>query len=222
MTPAPIGPGSPLIAGAALPGGEINDFTDDELNGMIDFSNSPDTLQTFDNLSSNDTKIFISPQDLISGPLPDSPNGSYQDSSSETASTKRAGSSSSPNPTTMARDGMMDDLDTSMDWNDGDLAAFGGDDHTFNFRDTVDSNLDELYMFKDHDEALMDHTFDFESSTTSPLNLNRGQTNMPSPEMPTIHPHSPAKTFASQGKKIARGHQKGPSVGPFDFSFDYC
>ena len=206
MTPAPNGPGSPLIAGAALPGGEI-DFTDDELNGMIDFSNSPDTLQT---LSSSDTKNFISPQELISGPFPDSPNGSYQDSSSETASTKRAGSSSSPNPATMVRDATMDDIDTNMDWNGGDLSGFGDDDQPFTFRDH--SNIDDLYMFRDHDDALMDHPFDFESSAAGSVKLNGGHTNMASPGMPTIDPSSPAKTFASHSKKVSRGHQKGPSV----------
>lgn len=212
MTSAPVGAGSPMIAGNAMPGSEYTDYS--TTDGIFDLQDghSPDTLQSLD-LSVTDNKNFISPQDLHA-PLPDSPNGSYQDSSSESASTKRAGSASSPKLGAVTGDTILDDLDVNMDWGANDFPPLGDDDSAFHFdRDHIDpSNLDDFYMFRDHDDAFMDQTFEFDRASTSPAKTTGSQTNMPSPEMPTIKTNSPMKSRTFQGKQPSHGHQKGFSV----------
>ncbi|KAF4979399.1 hypothetical protein FZEAL_4376 [Fusarium zealandicum] len=213
MTPAPTGPGSPLIAGAAMSGGEFNDFSDDELgaSNLFDFSNSPDTLQTLESLGGTDPKAFLSPQDLTRAPFPDSPNGSYQDSSSESASSKRTGSSTSSKTAVNPVDAlMMDDGDVKMEWGNPGFSTFGDDDAAFAFgRDPGDSSLDGIYNFADHDDTFLDRTFDFESASSSPETANGGQTSITSPEMPTINTNSPSKEATPKKKKSL--HHKAPS-----------
>ncbi|RSM02151.1 hypothetical protein CEP52_008143 [Fusarium oligoseptatum] len=162
MTPAPTGPGSPLIAGVAMSGGEFGDFSDDELNAsnIFDFSNSPDTLQTLESLG-GDPKAFLSPQDLTRGSFADSPTGGYyQDSSSESASSKRTGSSTSSktavNAAITSADAQIDDLDCKMEWGTT-FSTFPDDDSPFEFgRDQMDG----MYNF-DHDDHFFDRTAPF-------------------------------------------------------------
>ncbi|KAM5342956.1 hypothetical protein ACJ41O_013922 [Fusarium nematophilum] len=212
MTPAPTGPGSPLIAGAAMSGGEFNDFSDDELgaSNLFDFSNSPDTLQTLESLGGTDPKAFLSPQDLTAAaPFPDSPNGSYQDSSSESASSKRTGSSTSSKAAVNPVDALMDDGDIKMEWGNPGFSAFTDDDAAFAFgRDP--SSFDGIYNFNDHDDSFLDRTFDFESASSSPEAATGGRNSVTSPEMPTIKTNSPSKE-ATPKKKKSQGHQKAPS-----------
>ncbi|KAF7544959.1 hypothetical protein G7046_g9671 [Stylonectria norvegica] len=218
MTPAPIGPGSPLIAGATMSGGEFNDFFDDDpvASSLFDFSNSPDTLQTFDTLSSSDTKNFVSPQELTSG-LPDSPNGSYQDSSSESASSsKRTGSSASSKTAANAATTGDTEMDGNVrtDWGNTNFGGLEDDENAFTFggRDHTDSTgIDGIYGFNDQDDSFMDHTFDFESPSTSPEAVNVNQMNMASPGMPTIKTNSPRRSNATPKKTSTQGHHKGPS-----------
>ncbi|KAJ4261478.1 SPT3 Dosage dependent suppressor of Ty-induced promoter mutations-like protein [Fusarium torreyae] len=213
MTPAPTGPGSPLIAGAAMSGGDFNDFSDDELgaSNLFDFSNSPDTLQTLESLGGTDTKAFLSPQDLTRAPFPDSPNGSYQDSSSESASSKRTASSTSSKTAMNPVDVLMDDGEIKMEWGNPGFSAFGDDDATFAFgRDHTDSSIDGIYNFADHDDSFIDRTFDFESASSSPEAANGGGNSVTSPQMPMINSNSPNKDATPKRKK-SQGHQKAPS-----------
>ncbi|KAF4943977.1 hypothetical protein FSARC_14806, partial [Fusarium sarcochroum] len=213
MTPAPTGPGSPLIAGAAMSGGDFNDFSDDELgaSNLFDFSNSPDTLQTLESLGGTDTKAFLSPQDLTRAPFPDSPNGSYQDSSSESASSKRTTSSTSSKTAMNPVDVLMDDGEIKMEWGNPGFSAFGDDDATFAFgRDHTDSSIDGIYNFADHEDSFLDRTFDFESASSSPEAVNGGGNSVASPQMPMINSHSPNKDATPKRKK-SQGHQKAPS-----------
>ncbi|KAF5025332.1 hypothetical protein F66182_2590 [Fusarium sp. NRRL 66182] len=212
MTPAPTGPGSPLIAGAAMSGGDFNDFSDDELgaSNLFDFSNSPDTLQTLESLGGTDPKAFLSPQELTAAPFPDSPNGSYQDSSSESASSKRTASSTSSKIAMNPPDGLMDDGDIKMGWSNPVFSAFGDDDAAFAFgRDHADASLDGIYNFSSHDDGYLDSAFDFESASSSPEAANGGQNSVPSP-MPMVQSKSPNKD-ATPRKKKSQGHQKAPS-----------
>ncbi|WZH39443.1 Spt23-suppressor of ty retrotransposon [Fusarium acuminatum] len=203
MTPAATGPGSPLIAGGAMAGGDFNDFSEDELApNLFDLSNSPDTLQTFDSLS--DTKAFLSPQEFPGAQLPDSPNGSYQDSSSESASSKRSMSSKlAINPAEV----MMDDDDVTMEWgrNTNDFPTFGDDD-TFAF-DRNHADVD-MYNFG-NTESFYDGTFSFETASSSPEIAN-GENLVTSPQMPTIHSRSP-NDEATPKRKKTQGHHKAQS-----------
>lgn len=216
MTPAATGPGSPLIAGVAMSGGEFNDFSDDDLcaNNLFDFSNSPDTLQSLESLGASDPKAFLSPQELSTGPFPDSPNGSYHDSSSESASSKHTGSSTSSKTPATTTDVMMDDGDVKMEWGNPGFGPFTDDDATFAFgRDADPSALDGIYGFG-QDDSFLDRSFDFESASSSPEMANGAQPSMASPEMPTIKTNSPMKSEAppKRVKTNAQGHHKAPSV----------
>ncbi|KAH7153235.1 hypothetical protein EDB81DRAFT_450727 [Dactylonectria macrodidyma] len=214
MTPAATGPGSPLIAGVAMSGGDFNDFSDDDLgaNNLFDFSNSPDTLQSLESLGAGDPKAFLSPQELTTAPFPDSPNGSYHDSSSESASSKRTGSSTSSKTPATTADVMMDDGDVKMEWGNPEFGPFTDDDAAFTFGREADSALDGIYGF-DQDDSFLERSFDFESASSSPETANGVQTSMASPEMPTIKTNSPAKSGATSKrvKTNAQGHHKAPS-----------
>ncbi|KAF4996821.1 hypothetical protein FDECE_12295 [Fusarium decemcellulare] len=212
MTPAPTGPASPLIAGAAMSAGEFNDFSDDDLNAsnIFDFSNSPDTLQTLESLGGTDPKAFLSPQDLTGTAFPDSPNGSYQDSSSESASSKRTGSSTSSKTAVNPVDALMDDGDIKMEWGNVEFSTFSEEDAFAFGRDHTDAPLDGIYNFTDHDDSFLSRTFDFESASSSPEAANGIQNSITSPAMPTIKTNSPHRD-ATPKKKKSQGHHKAPS-----------
>ncbi|CAM1510405.1 Fc.00g007400.m01.CDS01 [Cosmosporella sp. VM-42] len=216
MTPVPAGPGSPLIAGAVHSGGDFNDFSDDELNAsnFLDFSNSPDTLQTLDTLGANEHKSFLTPQELTTGPLPDSPNGSYQSSSSERASSKRTGSSASLKA--VASDA-MEEHDVKMEW--PGLSNYADDDVPFTFgsgNGVEPSGFNSMYGgFDGQDDNPMGGMFDFFDTSSTPETTNGGQTNMSSPNMPIIRNHSPRKSDSTPRKSGSRsqGHNKGHNKG---------
>lgn len=202
--------------------GEFNEFSDDELgaSNLFDFSNSPDALQSLETLSASDHKVFLSPQELHSaGPFVDSPNGSYQDSSSESASsTKRTTSTASTKTPVTAGDSTTEDGDVKMEWGNPNFSTFV-DDSTFTFGRDVgdDSNMGGLYDFNDQDDSFMDRTFDFESASSSPEmanGTNGANGNITSPVMPTIDTTSPVKSEATpkRKKKTSQGHHKAPSV----------
>lgn len=213
---AGTGAAGPLIAGASMSTGEFHDFSDDELaaSNLFDFSNSPDTLQSLDSIGNSDQKSFLNPQELTSGPFPDSPNGSYQDSSSESASsTKRAGSSASAKTPATAEDIHMDDGgdDIKMDWENHNFGTFDDDD-AFTFGREPDSSvIDGIYGFGEQDDAFMDRSFDFESASSSPDAPSAVQTNVASPAMPTIKTQSLEKQD-SLSKPKAPSHKKRGSV----------
>jgi hypothetical protein len=214
--------GGPLIAGAGMTSGDFHDLSDDEFaaSNLFDFSNSPDTLQSLDAISSNDQKSFLNPQELTAGagPFPDSPNGSYHDSSSESASSsKRAGSSgSSKTPPATEDTAMNDNADMKMDWGAVTYTGFDDDDNTFTFGREADSSaVDSLYGFGEQDDSFMDRSFDFESASSSPEAQVAGQTSIASPGMPTIKNNSPNKATAAQPptrKAKTANHKKQGSV----------
>ena len=205
-----------MIAGAGLPSGEFHEFSDDEFgaSNLFDFSNSPDTLQTLDAIGSNDQKLFANPQELTAGPLPDSPAGSYHDSSSESASsTKRTGSSdSSKTPAATTETTMDDGPDMKMDWGDAAFTGFHEDDGTFTFgREADSSGMDGMYGFGEPDDSFMDRSFDFESASSSPEAQAIGQTNVVSP--PAMPASKNVKSHKAANKKSQPGnHKKQNSV----------
>ncbi|EXK46945.1 hypothetical protein FOMG_00546 [Fusarium oxysporum f. sp. melonis 26406] len=207
MTPAPTGPGSPLIAGAAMSGGDFNDFSDEELgaSNLFDFSNSPDTLQSFESLGGNDAKTFLTPQELTGAPLPDSPNGSYQDSSSETASSKRTAT-----PTSKAAmhpaEAMLEEDEMKVEWGN---SFFNDDDH-FVFGQNHDDASMEMYPFGEPGESILEHPYDMDTASSSPEGLNTEQPALTS-QMPTVSSKAPIKDATPKRKK-AQGHQKASSV----------
>ncbi|TWU74140.1 SPT3 Dosage dependent suppressor of Ty-induced promoter mutations-like protein [Metarhizium rileyi] len=213
------GAGGPLIAGAGISSGEFHDFSDDELasSTLFDFSNSPDTLQSLDVIGSNDQKAFLNPQELTTaGPFPDSPNGSYHDSSSESASSsKRTGSSDSSKTHIPAGGGIMDDgADLKMEWGASNYAPFDDDENTFTFGREADSSAVEgLYAFAEQDDSFMDRSFDFESASSSPEAQAGGQAAMPSPAMPTIKTSNSTLRAArkSDNKPKMANHKKQSS-----------
>ncbi|POR30936.1 Protein MGA2 [Tolypocladium paradoxum] len=210
------GAGSPLIAGAGMPSGEFHDFDDEfAASNLFDFSNSPDTLQSLDTIGANDQKAFLNPQDLTADPLPDSPNESYHDSSSDSASsTKRTGSSASAKtPATAGDTAMEDGNDVKMEWANPDYTTYEDDDNAFTFGREADSSVmtDGIYAFGETDDSFMDRSFDFEGASSSPEAASAAQTNMPSPEMPTIKTNSPRKPDQANKPK-AGSHKKQISV----------
>ncbi|KAM5379976.1 hypothetical protein ACJA88_005404 [Fusarium oxysporum] len=216
MTPAPTGPGSPLIAGAAMSGGDFNDFPDEELgaSNLFDFSNSPDTLQSFESLGGNDAKTFLTPQELTGAPLPDSPNGSYQDSSSETASSKRTAT-----PTSKAAmhpaEAMLEEDEMKVEWGN---SFFNDDDH-FVFGQNHDDASMEMYPFGEPGESILEHPYDMDTASSSPEGLNTEQPALTS-QMPTVSSKAPIKDATPKRKK-AQGHQKASSMPmPTQFNFN--
>ena len=211
--------GSPMIAGSAMSSSGFNDLPDDEIlnTGLFDFENSPDTLQTFGSANSATSKMFITPQELQSAEsLPDSPNGSGQDSSSESApSVKRDGSSDhSPENTANGGDlGIGSDMDGGMDWDSGDFAEHGHDHdpyNAFNFgQSTTSPSIDDVYPFG-AEESFLNSSFDVsgadDSMTSGPV------TAMPSPGMPTIESDSRSTVAKTEGSTKSPARPKKPRV----------
>jgi hypothetical protein len=210
-----------MIAGSAMSGSGFSDLPDDEIlsTGLFDFENSPDTLQTFGSANSAGSKMFISPQELQTAEsLPDSPNGSGQDSSSESApSVKRDGSSvhSPQNMTNGAGMGIGSDFDGAMDWDSGDFAdhGHGHDDYnTFNFgQGTTSPRMDDVYPFG-ADDTFLNSSFDMSAADDG---MTSGAvTAMPSPGMPTIESDNRSNIKTETPKK-APIRAKKPKVGDF-------
>lgn len=218
----------PLIADVGLPSGDFQDMSEDEFGAatLFDFSNSPDTLQGLEAaIGSSHQKSCLNPQDLTSaGPFPDSPNGSYHDSSSESASSsKRTRSTDSAKTPLTTRESTMDTSpDMKMEWGDARFPDFAEDDHQFTFgRDTDIPAIDGLFPFGEQDDSFMDHSFDFESASSSPeTQPATSHTSMASPSMPTIKNNSPQKSTAKTSHKTKNktgNHKKQGSVSSFFF-----
>ncbi|RGP68015.1 spt23-suppressor of ty retrotransposon [Fusarium longipes] len=202
MTPASTGRRSPVIVGDAMSGGDYNNFpSDGDLTDFIDFnSNSPDTLQTMETLGGSDTKGFLAPQDLTATTaFPDSPNGSsYQDSSSESASSKRTTSRTSSKAAMNTAEMMVDEDDAQMEWGNPSFSAYEDDPATYTALD--------MYPFPDHNDNFLDHSYPFDTASSSP----NGENSVTSPPMPTINPNGFTKDATPKRKK-SQGHQKALS-----------
>ncbi|KAG6160507.1 hypothetical protein E4U11_003961 [Claviceps purpurea] len=202
----------PLIAELGLPSGEFHDMSDDEFGAasLFDFSNSPDTLQGLEAaIGSNHQKDISS-----ASPFPDSPHGSYHDSSSESASSsKRTRSTDSANTPPTTRESTMDTSpDMKAEWGDARFSEFADDDHPFTFgREPDVSSIDGLFPFGEQDDSFMDRSFDFESASSSPdAQPTASHASMASPSMPTIKTNSPPRPAGKSNnkKKPKSGHQK--------------
>jgi hypothetical protein len=201
-----------------MSGSGFNDLPDDEIlsTGLFDFENSPDTLQTFGSANSAGSKMFISPQELQTAEsLPDSPNGSGQDSSSESApSVKRDGSSvhSPHNMTNGGELGMGSDMEGGMDWDSGDFQDHGHDHdsyNAFNFgHSTTSPSMDDVYPFG-ADDSFLNSSFDVSGADEG---MTSGAvTAMPSPGMPTIESDDRSNVKVESAKK-APTRAKKPRV----------
>ncbi|TEA22686.1 Protein MGA2 [Colletotrichum sidae] len=189
-------PPAPVMSASVDPINEFLDY-DDEAYGAstpnLDFSN-PDTLRFFDSSHSLHEPKLLQPQatllaaGTVAAGSPDSLVDSFRDSSSDSASSKRTGSSASGKTALTAGDVMMTDgADVKPDW-DGPAAFVGRpEESVFLFSGPHDPTLpDGLEM---NDDKFMEASFDFESASSSPNAA--GAVNMESPEMPTINANLP-------------------------------
>ncbi|KJZ75606.1 hypothetical protein HIM_05069 [Hirsutella minnesotensis 3608] len=215
--------GSPLIAGAGMSTAEFHDFDDDDYDptGLLDFSNSPDTLQTLDSMGTHDHKTFLTAQELTADPFSESPNESYHDSSSESASSSKIAHSSAPNslPPPHGDVAMEDTNEVGMDWPQTDFAPFQEDDHAFGFGRNVDPSAvmmgNSMYGYCDNEgSSMMDRPFDFDGINSSPEAVSTGPISMPSPEMPVIKTNTPRRPKqTTQRARNPNGiHKKQTSV----------
>ncbi|TDZ66020.1 Protein MGA2 [Colletotrichum trifolii] len=189
-------PPAPVMSASVDPINEFLDY-DDEAYGAstpnLDFSN-PDTLRFFDSSHSLHEPKLLQPQatllaaGTVAAGSPDSLVDSFRDSSSDSTSSKRTGSSASGKTALTAGDVMMTDgADVKPDWDDP--AAFVGrpEESVFLFSGPHDPTLpDGLEL---NDDKFMEASFDFESASSSPNAA--GAVNMESPEMPTINANLP-------------------------------
>jgi hypothetical protein len=193
--------GSPLIAGVEMIGGDFEDLDENE---FLDFSShnlnhnhNPDTLQRLHTFSTADHKALLAPQELNTHvPFPGSPNGSYPDSSSESAtSSKRIGRSSSIKTPGTTVDVPMDEAHSDpLDWSRFNSSGFEGldgldtDDSTFPFGRSTGSEMNGTFTFGGNDELFMERDLiDFDSASSSPDAPSTGHTAAESPGM-TIKP----------------------------------
>lgn len=212
------GPGSPVIAGAetrnGTTSGKFGDYNHEfGTPNLFDFSTSPDILQTLETIGTSD------PKTLMNLTLPDSPNESYQDSSSDSASSlKRTDSSVSALPSVTPVDCTMEQAnDVKMEWGP-EYPNFDDDDHAFTFARDMDpaAAMGGLYGFGENEDAFLDRPFDFDGVSSSAEGPSRhsagGPVNMPaSPGMPTIKTNSPRRPAQTQ-RPQANGHRKRVSV----------
>ncbi|KAL0940698.1 ankyrin repeat protein [Colletotrichum truncatum] len=192
---------------------DFNEYLDYDEEGFgassplpnFDLSN-PDTLKLFESSQSiHETKV-LEPQttllanSTVAAASPDSLVDSFRDSSSDSASSKRTGSSASGKTGLTVGDVMMTDgADIKPDWDSS--AAFVGrpEDSVFLFGANTDATLpDGLDL---NDDKFMDESFDFESASSSPNTA--AAVNMESPEMPTIHANGPQKAPALNNTRTA-------------------
>ncbi|KAK2033438.1 hypothetical protein LX32DRAFT_89309 [Colletotrichum zoysiae] len=206
---------SPMPAAPGMsPAGEFNEFLEYEDNHFGDSSPLP---TNFD-LSAHDTLALsefpqslheakslesqtatLLPTGTVAAGSPDSLVDSFRDSSSDSASSKRTGSSASGKTALTAGDVMMTDgADIKSDWNP---TLFGGrpEENAFLFGGNGDATLPDGLDF--NDDKFMEESFDFESASSSPNAA--GAMSMESPEMPTIHANAPQKTIAPSNTRHA-------------------
>ena len=212
-----------------MPGGEFRDPFDGDFDttSLFHISDSPNALQSLDTIGANDHKSFLSPQELstTSGPFPDSPSDSYQDSSSDSAASwKRNGSStSSKTPATTGGDAMMEYRadEAKMQWGGTNFGGFDDGDSNFIFGQPArpSSHLRTSFEFSPQDDSFMDQSFDFDGASDSPKPAttaaqgNDMTITNPSATLTTGGRKATAqKKTAYRGKARANYHSKEPSV----------
>ena len=189
------GAGSPFIAGAGISTADIRDTFDEEYEAtsFYKLSNSPDTLQSLDIISSEHQKHFLSSQALDGAPVPDSPSSSFHDSSSESATSwKRNDCSASSKVPSAAPDVKMED---GMQWASTEFGGLDDMDNTYIFGQAPSPNtIDETFASFDQDDSFMEQSFDFESAASSPKTRSDNQTKTPT-QPQFVHPGARKKAL---------------------------
>ncbi|KAF9878569.1 hypothetical protein CkaCkLH20_04061 [Colletotrichum karsti] len=199
---------------------DYNEFLDYDDEGFgapspmqnFDLSN-PDTLKFLESSQSLHETKSLEPQatllanGTVAAGSPDSIVDSFRDSSSDSDSSKRTGSSASGKTALTAGDVMMTDgADIKPDWESS--AAFVGrpEDSVYLFGANADATaLPDLDIGADE---FMNDSFDFESASSSPNAVGSAPpANMESPEMPTIHTNGPQKPPAPSNTRT-KNHAK--------------
>jgi hypothetical protein len=234
MTSSGTDPGaSPFIAGSGMSAHEFGEFiydSDEPLGASsplpdLDSSANADALQALNQSVTNNPKSFFSPQvtftkvsQVVTATGPESPSGSFQDSSSDSASSKRTGSYTSSKTALTAGDIIMTnvaDVKTEripfpVQLGNGHMSA----ENVFMFG--ANGDLPAMEDMYDFDDKLMEESFDFDSASSSP-NAAGANGGMASPEMPTIKTNTPMKSWQTS-KSRPQGHIKNHSVSNLPYS----
>ncbi|EOO00009.1 putative ankyrin repeat protein [Phaeoacremonium minimum UCRPA7] len=195
--------------------------SDDGLGGsplpFIDFINTDsDALQSFEASRTGDPKALLAPKPHSSaqpaGATPESLNASFQDSASDSSSSKRTGSSSSTKTGITSGDVMMTDgldLKAEADWNPENFVN-GNENDFLAFDGTIDpSSIDGTFNFSDRG---MENAFDFGSPSNSPSPFATGTIDGASPQTQATFTNSSIKGSPAAAKSPARGHNKAFSL----------
>lgn len=214
---------SPLIAEPGMSSSTVFNTeydlfdSDDGLGGsplpFIDFINTDsDALQSFEASRTGDPKALLAPNPHSSaqpaGATPESLNASFQDSASDSSSSKRTGSSSSTKTGITSGDVMMTDgldLKAEADWNPENFVN-GNENDFLAFDGTIDpSSIDGTFNFSDRG---MENAFDFGSPSNSPSPFATGTIDGASPQTQATFTNSSIKGSPAAAKSPARGHNK--------------
>lgn len=195
---------------------DSDDSTGNSPLPFLEFINDSDALQSLQASRTADPKGALPPNSQhlavpIQGLPVDSPNASYQDSASDSSSSKRTESSSTSIAGMTAVDvTMMDGLDmkAESEWDQDSYVKADG--NGFLFDGTIDpSSIEKTFGFNDRS---MDEHFDFASASDSPSPFATTATDALSPQSQATRPTSSMKASPSASKSPARGHTKGFSV----------
>ncbi|RBQ98232.1 hypothetical protein VDGD_06761 [Verticillium dahliae] len=155
-------------------------------------------------------------RDIAAAESPDSLNDSFRDSSSDSGSSKRTGSSASGKIALTAGDIIMTDgNDIKKEWNSASFSK-GSDDGTFIFGSNMPSSVMGDNFDLPTDDNFMNDSFDFESASSSPEAANNAATNLASPDMPTMTAHIPhnSQTPSKSKSQAPRKKSQFPLTQP--------
>ncbi|CRK10445.1 hypothetical protein BN1723_009148, partial [Verticillium longisporum] len=227
MTDAGAGPGaSPFIAGTDMSAtgdfSDLFDYDDDTIAAAAAAAAVTSPFHQSLDLSKDQSLSGFNPQalhnptrasstlgarDIAAAESPDSLNDSFRDSSSDSGSSKRTGSSASGKTALTAGDIMMTDgNDIKKEWNSTSFSK-GSDDGTFIFGANMPSSVMGDNFDLPTDDNFMNDSFDFESASSSPEAANNAATNLASPDMPTMTAHIP-RNSQTPSKSKSQAHRK--------------
>lgn len=186
---------------------EFFDYNTDTIAGESPFPHSFDI--TADQASKSlEPDVLPNPKQVVStlgeGNIravesPDSLHDSFRDSSSDSDTSKRTGSSASGKTALTAGDMMMtDEPELKKPWNPSFTHANGATEAPSMFGNTSPA-MDDAYPL-----ATDDQWFDFERASHSPEAASNGLKNIESPIMPT---------FQANGPHNAQGHNSRNNIG---------
>ncbi|CRK38644.1 hypothetical protein BN1708_007831 [Verticillium longisporum] len=155
-------------------------------------------------------------RDIAAAESPDSLNDSFRDSSSDSGSSKRTGSSASGKTALTAGDIMMTDGNgIKKEWNPASFSK-GSDDGTFIFGANMPSSVMGDNFDLPTDDNFMNDSFDFESASSSPEAANNAAMNLASLDMPTMTAHIPhnSQTPSKSKSQAPRKKSQFPLTQP--------